>query len=174
MSDAPTEVMPGGTPTQQAPSGGTFAKLRLKKEKDSAAEAKAASKKAKTPRVPRDGDVRHVRLKLVYIDFISAIKMSFLVGVAQAIIVIVGTILLYLVFVQTGIFSRANSVVGQVLGGNRFDIQSIMSFGQTVAFAIIVAILNLIVITVLGAIFAAIYNAAAKIAGGLKIGFVSQ
>lgn len=100
--------------------------------------------------------------------------MSFLVGVAQAIIVIVGTILLYLVFVQTGIFSRANSVVGQVLGGNSFDIQSIMSFGQTVAFAIIVAILNLIVITVLGAIFAAIYNAAAKIAGGLKIGFVSQ
>jgi hypothetical protein len=42
------------------------------------------------------------------------------------------------------------------------------------AFASIVAILNLIVITVMGAVVAGIYNLAVKITGGLLVGFTSN
>ncbi|MDH6409643.1 hypothetical protein M2113_000604 [Aurantimicrobium minutum] len=126
------------------------------------------------PKAPKGPEAKQVRLKLVYIDFMSALKMSFLLGLAQFIVVVVGTLLLYLVFVQTGIFTTANNVAGEVLGNNSFDINSIASLGKTVGAAAAVGVVNLIVITVLGAICAVLYNAAAKITGGLSVGFTNQ
>jgi hypothetical protein len=119
-------------------------------------------------------NVKQVRLTLVFIDFWTALKVSFLVGLAQAIVVIIATFLLYLVFVQTGIFDRANSVVGQVVGGNGFDVRSILSMGQAVAFAAVAAVLNMVVITIMGAVVAVIYNLIARIVGGIKVGFQSD
>ena len=126
------------------------------------------------PKAPKGPEAKQVRLKLVYVDFMSALKMSFLLGLAQFIVVVVGTLLLYLVFVQTGIFETANSVAGEVLGRNSFDINSIASIGKTVGAAAAVGLVNLIVITVMGAICAVLYNAAAKITGGLSVGFTNQ
>ena len=123
---------------------------------------------------PKGPAAKQVRLKLVYIDFMSALKMSFLLGLAQFIVVVIGTFLLYLVFVQTGIFTTANNVAGEVLGNNSFDINSIASMGKTVGAAAAVGVVNMIVITVLGAICAVLYNAAAKITGGLSVGFTNQ
>ena len=99
------------------------------------------------PKAPKGPEAKQVRLKLVYVDFMSALKMSFLLGLAQFIVVVVGTLLLYLVFVQTGIFETANSVAGEVLGSNSFDINSIASLGKTVGAAAAVGVVNLIVIT---------------------------
>ena len=126
------------------------------------------------PKAPKGPEAKQVRLKLVYIDFMSALKMSFLLGLAQFIVVVIGTLLLYLVFVQTGIFATANNVAGEVLGNNSFDINSIASLGKTVGAAAAVGVVNLIVITVMGAICAVLYNAAAKITGGLSVGFTNQ
>jgi hypothetical protein len=119
------------------------------------------------------GAQRHVRLKLVYIDFWSAIKISFLLGLAQAIVTVIATFLLYMVFVQTGVFETANNVAGQVLGGNNFDVQSFASMAQVLSFAGVVGVLNMIVMTVLGGVVAVIYNACAKIVGGIQVGFVN-
>lgn len=136
------------------------------------------SRGSKAPRSSGRGAIseaplRHVRLKLVYIDFWSAMKVSFLLGLAQAIVTVIATFLLYLVFVQTGVFETANNVAGQVLGGDEFDVQSFASMAQVLSFAGIVGILNLVVITVLGAVMAVIYNACAKIVGGIQVGFVN-
>ena len=122
----------------------------------------------------KNPNVKQVRLTLVFIDFWSALKISFLIGLAQAIVVIIATFLLYLVFVQTGIFDRANSVVGQVVGGTAFDVRSIVSMGQSVAFAAVAGVLNMVVITILGAVVAVIYNTIARIVGGVKVGFESD
>jgi hypothetical protein len=126
------------------------------------------------PKAPKGPEAKQVRLKLVYVDFMSALKMSFLLGLAQFIVVVIGTLLLYLVFVQTGIFATANSVAGEVLGSNSFDINTIATLGKTVGAAAAVGVVNLIVITVMGAICAVLYNAAAKITGGLSVGFTNQ
>jgi len=42
------------------------------------------------------------------------------------------------------------------------------------AFAAVVAILNLIVFTVLGAVVAGLYNLAVKVTGGILVGFTSN
>lgn len=129
----------------------------------------------KGEKAPKGPEAKQVRLKLVYVDFMSALKLSFLLGLAQFIVVVIGTFLIYLVFVQTGIFETANSVAGEVLGsGSGFDLNSVASIGKTVGAAAAVGLVNLIVITVLGAICAVLYNAAAKITGGLSVGFTNQ
>jgi hypothetical protein len=134
---------------------------------------KLPQKKSSSPQTPK-ADVKQVRLKLVYIDFMSAVKLSFLLGVAQFIVVVVGSFLLYLVFVQTGIFDTANSVAGDVLGGDAVNVNDIVSVGRVLGAAAAIGFLNMIVITVLGAIMAILYNAAAKIVGGFTLGFTNQ
>ena len=129
---------------------------------------------AKIPKPRKAPEVKQVRLKLVYIDFLSALKLSFLLGLAQAVVVILASFLLYMVFVQTGILDRANTVVGQVLGGQQFNIKDVISVGAVVGFSALIAGINLVIITVLGAVCAVIYNMAAKIVGGLSVGFTNQ
>ncbi|GAB2827431.1 hypothetical protein GCM10027022_18060 [Alpinimonas psychrophila] len=129
---------------------------------------------SKIPKPSKGPELKQVRLKLVYIDFLSALKLSFLLGLAQAIVVIVASFLLYMVFVQTGIFDRANTVAGQVLGGQQFNIKDVISVGSVLGFSTLVAGINLVIITVLGAVCAIIYNMSAKIVGGLSVGFTNQ
>lgn len=134
---------------------------------------KLPQKKSSSPQTPK-AEVKQVRLKLVYIDFMSAVKLSFLLGVAQFIVVVIGSFLLYLVFVQTGIFDTANSVAGDVLGGDAVNVNDVVSVGRVLGAAAAIGFLNMIVITILGAIMAVLYNAAAKIVGGFTLGFTNQ
>ncbi len=116
----------------------------------------------------------HVRLRLVYVDWTSAMKMGFLVGIVQAVVLVVATAILHVIFVQTGIFSAANAIIGSVVGGTGFDVNTVLSLGQSLAFAAVIAILNLVVLTVMGAIVAIIYNVIAKMTGGIRVGFSNK
>jgi hypothetical protein len=46
--------------------------------------------------------------------------------------------------------------------------------GTVLGFSALIAGINLVIITVLGAVCAVIYNMAAKIVGGLSVGFTNQ
>ena len=45
---------------------------------------------------------------------------------------------------------------------------------QVMGFAVVVALLNLVVVTALGAIMAVLYNLSVKITGGLLVGFTNN
>ncbi|MBG6237615.1 hypothetical protein IWX78_000558 [Mycetocola sp. CAN_C7] len=116
---------------------------------------------------------KQVRLKLVYIDFWSAVKLSFLIAIALAVVTIVFFFLVYTVLDQTNIFDQVNNLYKDVAGvGN--DLLAIFNLGRVMGFAVVVAILNLIVVTALGALCAALYNLSVKITGGLLVGFTNN
>lgn len=116
---------------------------------------------------------KQVRLRLVYIDFWSALKLSFLVAIAVAVVTLVSTILVYLVVQATGLISQLDEFIVGFSDGT-ITLSSMLGFPQVMAFAAVVAILNLIVVTVLGAIAAGIYNLAVKVTGGVLLGFSSN
>ncbi|MGA0567783.1 DUF3566 domain-containing protein [Rathayibacter sp. KR2-224] len=122
----------------------------------------------------RKGPAKQVRLRLVYIDFWSAVKLSFLVGLCLAIISIVGAFLIWIVLDQTGIFDNLNSLFKDISGTSGSDLKSILSLGTVMGFSIVVAILNLVVTTALGAVCSLLYNLSVKITGGLLIGFTNN
>jgi hypothetical protein len=129
---------------------------------------KLAKKSAKSPAA------KQVRLKLVYVDFWSAVKLSFLLGLTLAIITIVVVYLVYTVLAQTGVFDEVNGLVQDIAGAEAFDLNTIISLPQVMGFAVVVAVLNTIVTTALGAIVALLYNLSVKITGGLLVGFTNQ
>ena len=115
---------------------------------------------------------KQVRLRLVYVDFWSAVKLSFLAAVALAIVTVVATFLVYMVLQTTGMITRLDDLF-KAFDGN-FTLSDYINLPQVMAFAAIVAILNLIVVTVMGAVVAGVYNLMVKVTGGLLVGFTSN
>jgi hypothetical protein len=116
---------------------------------------------------------KQVRLKLVYIDFWSTVKLSFLVATSLGIILLVSTILIYLVLQSTGVFTLLDSVLTDVLSDG-FSVQESFSLGTVASFSLIVAILNIVVGTALGAISSILYNLSVRLTGGLLVGFTNN
>ncbi|WP_309065963.1 DUF3566 domain-containing protein [Microbacterium sp.] len=116
---------------------------------------------------------KQVRLRLVYIDFWSAVKLSFLGAVALAIVTMVSFFLIYMVLQATNVLAESGEFLDTITDG-AIDLQSLIGLPQVMAFAAVVSILNLIVFTVLGAVVAGIYNLAVKVTGGLLVGFMSN
>jgi hypothetical protein len=117
---------------------------------------------------------KQVRLKLVYVDFWSAVKVSFLAGLALAIIGIVATFLLWTVLTQTGIFKSIADLFQSIGGQSSSGLLDAVGLGNVMSFSIIVGILDLIVVTALGAVIALLYNLSVKITGGLLVGFTNN
>lgn len=122
----------------------------------------------------RPASAKQVRLKLVYIDFWSTVKLSFLAGICLAIIAIVGSFLIWTVLDRTGIFDQLNGLVKDISGAGGGDLRSVLGLGQVMGFSLIVGILDIVVVTALGAVFALLYNLSVKITGGLLVGFTNN
>lgn len=117
---------------------------------------------------------KQVRLRLVHVDFWAAAKFSFLVWLALGIMLIVFAFLVYMVLELTGVFSTIDGALSDVSkAGAASQVSNFLGLGPVMIFATIVAALNLIVGTVLGAVAAWIYNAIVKITGGLIFGFTN-
>ena len=131
--------------------------------------AERLQRKAKKP-----AGTKQVRLKLVYIDFWSVVKLSFLIAVALGIITIVATFLIWLILNQTGIFNDLDTLLRDILGDQTFSIQDSFSIAQIMLFSIVVAVLTVVVGTVIGAIVAVLYNLSVRVTGGLLVGFTNN
>ncbi|AZC12777.1 MULTISPECIES: DUF3566 domain-containing protein [Microbacterium] len=116
---------------------------------------------------------KQVRLRLVYVDFWSAVKLSFLAAVAVAIVTVVSLVMIYLVVSTTGLIAEVDELLASFTDGG-FVLAQFLGLPQVLAFAAVVGILNLVVVTVLGAVMAGIYNLAVKVTGGLLVGFTSN
>ena len=119
----------------------------------------------------RSGATKQVRLKLVYIDFWSVVKLSFLIAVCFGIILVVATFLVWVVLNSTSIFSQLNGLFRDILDDETFDILDSFSLTRVMLFASVVAALNVVVGTALGAVMAMLYNFSVRITGGLLVGF---
>ena len=116
---------------------------------------------------------KQVLLRLVYVDFWSAVKLAFLASIALAVVTLVAFFLVYMVISATGLIGKADDLFKSISGGGQ-TLSSMIGLPQVMAVASIIAILNLVVGTVLGAVVAGLYNLAVKVTGGLLIGFTSN
>jgi nitrogen fixation-related uncharacterized protein len=117
---------------------------------------------------------KQVRLKLVYIDFWSAVKLSFLVAASLGIVFVVASILIWIVLNSTGIFGDLDNIMKDILGDPEFSVAANFSLFQVALFALIVAILNVVVGTALGAVATMLYNFSVRLTGGLLVGFTNN
>lgn len=121
----------------------------------------------------RGVSTKQVRLKLVYIDFWSVVKLSFLISVCLGVVQVVANFLIWVVLNSTGVFDRIDTLLSQVLTQS-FSITSTFGLSQVMLFTFVIAILNVIVGTALGAIGALLYNLSVRFTGGLLVGFTNN
>ncbi|UTT63498.1 DUF3566 domain-containing protein [Microcella humidisoli] len=122
----------------------------------------------------RQTPTKQVRLKLVYIDFWSAVKLSFLVAVCGAVLLLVATFFIWIVLNSIGVIQDVDAVFADIIGEDGPSLASILSLGQVMFFATIVALLNLVGGTAIGAISALLYNLSVRLTGGLLVGFTNN
>ena len=122
---------------------------------------------------PKRSGGKQVRLRLVWIDFWSALKLSAIVGVIAGIVLVVVSFVLWTLLNLLGLFGRIDDTLSDILGDS-FTVMSFLSLPQVLLFSVIVALLNFVVITVLGAVFATLYNLSVRFTGGLLVGFSNQ
>lgn len=119
----------------------------------------------------RSTAAKQVRLKLVYIDFWSVVKLAFLIWVCLGVVLVVATVLIWIVLFSTGVFGSLDSAFQDILSDPNFTIAGNFGLGQVGLFALVVAILNVVVGTVLAAIASLLYNLSVRFTGGLLVGF---
>jgi ABC-type sugar transport system permease subunit len=122
-------------------------------------------------RSPRPAQTKQVRLKLVYIDFWSAVKFSFLIAAAVGVVIFVAVLLIWTVLASTGVFDQVSKLMQDVSGQSSLTVTSVVSFAQVMGFTLVIAALNVVVGTVLGAIACVLYNLSVRITGGILVGF---
>ncbi|WP_405218750.1 DUF3566 domain-containing protein [Agrococcus sp. Ld7] len=127
---------------------------------------------SKTPR--RSGSNKQVRLRLVHVDFWSAMKVSAVLGLVLGIVQLVVVFVMWTLLQVVGLFAKLDEVLRDILAQPDFAIASILSLPQVMMFSLLVAVLNFVVITVMGAVIAVLYNLSVRVTGGLQVGYANQ
>ena len=115
---------------------------------------------------------RRAQLRLVQVDAWSVMKTAFLLSIALGIVLVVAVAIIWAVLGAAGVWSSINSIVQQAVGsdtGTPFDIQKYAGTSRVLGFTMIVAVIDVILITAIATLGAFLYNLAAALLGGIEV-----
>ncbi len=123
-----------------------------------------------SPSRPRG--TRRARLRLVHLDPWSVMKTSFLLSIAFGIVTVVAVAIVWSVLGAAGVWDSINKTVTDVMGGtsaSTFDVQNYVGTSRVLGFTMVVAVVDVILITAISTLAAFLYNLAAALLGGLEV-----
>jgi hypothetical protein len=121
---------------------------------------------------PRLRGTRKARLRLVHLDPWSVMKTSFLLSIAFGIVTVVAVAVVWSVLGAAGVWDSINQTVGDVMGGDAaqtFDVQNYVGTSRVLGFTMIVAVVDVVLITAIATLGAFLYNLAAALLGGVEV-----
>jgi len=147
MPDLPPP--PADAPTPAAPSAATAQAL------------------AGRPRGPR-----RARLRLTRIDPWSVMKTAFLLSIAFAVVTVVSVAMVWQVLGAAGVWESINSTIQEGIGGedvSTFQIEDYVGTSRVLGFTMLVAAIDVILMTAGATLTAFLYNMAAALLGGIEV-----
>jgi hypothetical protein len=119
--------------------------------------------------------VKQVKLKLVHIDFWSAVRNGFFVTLAMGIATMAGFFVIWLILSTTGLFGSLNSLLNTASGdAAQVDVSQTLSLPRVLSFGGTLAIVNIVGGTILSGLSALIFNIIARLSGGIRVGFTKE
>ena len=115
---------------------------------------------------------RRARLRLTRVDPWSVMKTSFLLSIALGIVVVVAVLMVWTVLGAADVWSSINSTVRDVVGGqdaSDFDIRDYLGTRRVVGFTMIVAAVDVVLLTAIATLGAFLYNMSAALLGGVEL-----
>ncbi|MEP7191541.1 MAG: DUF3566 domain-containing protein [Actinomycetota bacterium] len=115
---------------------------------------------------------RRVKLSVSRVDPWTVMKLSFLLSVAVGIAAVVMVAVLWMILSSMGVFTDINRTVEGVLNttnGTKFDLMNYIGLGRVASLAIVIAVIDVILVTAISTLGAFLYNVCASLVGGLQI-----
>lgn len=129
---------------------------------------KAADRAAKTSGGKRP---RRARLRLTRVDPWSVMKAAFLLSVAIGIVTVVAVFIVWSVLGMAGVWESVNQMVGDVIGEDtsNFKVEDYLGMSRVLGFTMLVAVVDVVLLTAMATLGAFLYNMAAALLGGIEI-----
>ena len=115
---------------------------------------------------------RKARLRLLHLDPWSVMKTAFLLSIALGIVTVVSVGVVWSVLDAAGVWNSINSTVGDVIGGetaSTFDVQNYVGTSRVMGFTMIIAVVDVVLLTAIATLGAFLYNLAATLLGGIEV-----
>ncbi len=114
---------------------------------------------------------RQARLFLSKLDPWTVMKTAFVLSLGLAIVIIVATFLIWILLSITGTFDSINSTINDLggTGSAGVDTEGLLSFGRIMGFSLLLAAFEIVLVSALATVTAAIYNITVGFTGGVEL-----
>ena len=114
---------------------------------------------------------RQARVYFTRIDPWSAAKVAFLLSLAIAVIMVVAVAVLWWVLDYTDVFITLSRTVNEVFGGaaTNFDLVALLEFSRVMGVTVVLASVEIVLVSILATLFAVLYNLSVGLTGGIEV-----
>jgi len=115
---------------------------------------------------------RRARLRLTRVDPWSVMKTAFLLAVAFGIVTVVSVFIVWSVLGAAGVWDSINATAQDILGdeaAGTFDITAYIGTSRVMGFTMLVAVIDVVLLTAVATLGAFLYNMAAALLGGVEV-----
>lgn len=114
---------------------------------------------------------RQARLYLARVDPWSVAKAAFILAIAVGIVIVVSVCVLWFALSSLGVFETLSRNVNEVIGNSQsnFDLMSLLDFSRVLGATIVLASVEVILVSMLATIFAFMYNLTVGLTGGVEV-----
>jgi len=113
---------------------------------------------------------RRARLVIKHIDPWTVLKISFVVSIVMLAVIVVAVAVIYAVLGRMGVWTQINTLVNEVSPTTTSStLHNPVSSGRVVGVAAVIGAINVVLLTALSTLGAAIYNLISDLVGGVEV-----
>ena len=122
---------------------------------------------------PRRRAPRRARLYVYRVDAWSVMKVAFMLAVALGIVIVCAMADLWWLLDYSGVIATLARNVDEVIGSGTttFDLEAVLAFDRVMGITVVVAALEVALVSILAGLFAVLYNLTVGITGGVEATF---
>lgn len=122
---------------------------------------------------PRRRAPRRARLYVYRVDAWSVMKVAFMLAVALGIVIVCAVAALWWLLDYSGVIASLARNVDEVIGSGTttFDLEAVLAFDRVMGITVVVAALEVALVSILAGLFAVLYNLTVGITGGVEATF---
>ena len=99
-------------------------------------------------------------------------KTAFLLSIALGVVTVVSVLMVWTVLGAAGVWDSINQTVQNILGGESagdFDVEDYIGTSRVLGFTMLVAVIDVVLLTAIATLAAFLYNMAAALLGGIEV-----